>query len=346
MATGLRRLWRYLSAVLRYRLIPDATSPLRHLRSPRQLLSAWPEGTITLGPKVALFVHFDRGAQVRPHVLHYIRSLRDAGFDVVVVSNSGRLRPEAMAALQPLCAAILMRRNVGYDFGAWREAIDHLALPRPGTEMVALANDSVYGPLRPLDEMLDRIDFESADVWGPTESWQSRYHLQSYFLIFGRRALESAAWQHFWPDVLPAPSKYWVIRHYEVGLSQAMIRAGLHCRALWPYAQLVAAVDPELLSENGEDARRAVDPIVKERRRHAGVIRGAAARRQPLNPTSDLWRQLLQDGFPFIKRELLRDNPSEVADVADWQEVVGSDVTMDLETIVFDLQRTLRNRAP
>ena len=273
---------------------------------------------------MAIFCHFDRRGEVREHVLHYVSGLGRAGFEIVFVTNSGRLRPDAQERLRALCAAILVRRNIGYDFGGWREALDRLALPLADAEMLVLANDSVYGPLGPMDDMLARIDFAEADVWGLTDSWQSRYHLQSFFLAIGPRVLGDPAWCAFWRTVRPVPSKHWVIDKYEVGFTQAMLRAGFRCKAVWPYSDLAARIDPRHLidAREGKDAFTA-DPMLEIRRSHTRRIREAASRRVPLNPTSDLWRQLLLAGFPFIKRELLRDNPTRVADVADWRMVAA-----------------------
>jgi hypothetical protein len=75
-------------------------------------------------------------------------------------------------------------------------------------------------------------------------------------------------------------------------------------------------------------------------------IRDGIARRVALNPTSDLWRQLLLSGFPFIKRELLRDNPTRVEDVGDWVEVVRDVLAADPEPILLDLRTMLKGSAP
>ncbi len=318
--------------------------PVGWLRSHRQLLAAWPEGVPELGARVVLFCHFDRAGAVRPHVLGYVEALRQAGLSVVFVSNAGRLEAAAQARLQGLCAAILVRRNAGYDFAAWREALEHLGLPRPQTELLILANDSVYGPLIPLGEMLGRID-ATADFWGATESWQYRYHMQSYFLAAGAAALRSPGWRAFWAGVRAMPSKHYVVTRYEVGLTQALLREGLRCAALFPYPALLARVPPTRRPGLAEIVAEEIDPLVEARATQAGRIRAAAARRIPLNPTSDLWRQLLAAGFPFIKRELLRDNPSRVADLADWREVLGAIAPAALGPIEVDLRRTLRHRA-
>ena len=340
---GLRR--GYLG--VRYNLGPRLGHVLMAGRNPHAVRSRWPEGPFLLGPRVCVFVHWDRAGAVRDHVLNQLRSMQAAGVSTVFVTNSGRLTPAATEALRPLVAAILVRANVGYDFCAWRDGLEQAALPRPDTSMVLLANDSVYGPLRPIGPLLDRIDFSQADCWGATESWQHRYHLQSYLMAFSPAVVASDAWRVFWAGVRPTWSKSWLIRLYEVGLTQAMLKAGYRCRALWPYAAMSQAIDPLLLRDDDATGLNLADPAVQVRRTHASRIRAAAVRRQPLNPTSDLWRQLLAAGYPFLKRELLRDNPTLVPDIGDWRDVGGAMGVPDtiVEPIERDLQRTLKDRS-
>ncbi len=315
---------------------------LSFLRSPRQLVAAWPEGEIPLGPRVAIFIHFDRRGAVGAHTLHYVRALAEAGCSVVFVTNSGRLRPEALAALQPLCAGVLVRRNIGYDFGAMREGIEVLGLPRANTESLVLANDSLYGPLGPLAPHLARIDFSAADVWGATDSWQQRYHVQSYFVAVSRKVLESKAWRGFWQTVRPVKSKLWVVLRYEIGLSQALVQGGFELAALWRYHDLIDTVNPGYLMLPTKEAPENMEPMLTMRRIHAHRIRHSVATRTAMNPTSDLWRQLVQAGFPFLKRELLRDNPSGVADLADWRDEVRRRFGTVPPAVERDLQRTVR----
>ena len=319
-------------------------------RSTKQMISAWPSGPVSLSPRVALFMHFDRYGQVSAPVLNYITGLAANGFCVVFVTNSGRLTASAQAALQQICAAVYVRRNHGYDFGAWREVIETLRLPTPETRELIVVNDSMYGPLRNLDDILERLDYGEADIWGLTESWQQRYHLQSYFLAFGPKALRSPAFHEFWASVKPVPSKVFIVKEYEVGFTRVMMRAGLRCKALWKYEDLVGMVlgqevlDRLIRAERSRLAR--LDPIVVTRKLQITRIRDAAAHRVAMNPTADLWRQLLLTGFPFIKRELLRKNPTEVQDVGDWVEVVRGHLELDPEPILGELRAGMKNRAP
>ena len=341
-----RRVLRPPYRYIRYEALPWLGHLAMSRRSPKRLVHRWPEGEMALGPKVCVYVHWDGAGEVRDHVMHHVRSLAQAGLSVVFVTNAGFLRPAAMAALQEVCAGVLIRSNVGYDFGAWREGFEIVQLPRPNTEMVVMANDSVYGPPRPLHDLLDQIDFKEADFWGCTDSWQTRYHLQSYLVAFSPRVVASEAWRKFWDTVRPTWSKAWLIRLYEIGLTQALLRAGFTCRAIWPYQSLIKDLDPELLIDFAEGGPNLADPAVRARQYHTRHIRNTVMLRIPLNPTSDLWRQLMRARFPFIKRELLRDNPSRVPDVADWREQATAQCATNLGAIERDLQRTLRDRAP
>jgi hypothetical protein len=318
-------------------------------RDRRQIVSVWPEAPVQLAAKIVLFMHYDRNGFVRPQMLNYIRGLAESGRSIVFITNAGKLTAGSLAQLQTICAAVIIRRNIGYDFGAWRDAIERLELPRAGTEEIILANDSVLGPLQPLGGLLQRLTYNEADVLGLTESWQMKYHLQSYFLAFGPAALRSDAFGKFWRQVRPVPAKSFIIKHYEVGITQTMLKGGLRCLALWPYDTLVSQIDKRELEELiAIDLTEAgsVDPVLVTKKLQALRIRDATARRIAMNPTADLWRQLLLAGFPFIKRELLRNNPTEVQDVGDWVDFVRGKLGLNPDIILHDLRYMMKDNAP
>ena len=239
---------------------------------------------VTLGPDVALLCHWDPSGAVRPDTARYIRELAEAGFSVVVISNGTPIRPEVAASLTG-AALCLTRWNVGIDFGAWRMAMHKLSLPRANTKRILLVNDSVYGPLVPLAPLLARMAPDTADLWGLTDSTERGPHLQSYFLLAHEPVVRSPAWRSFWRWVLPLPCKRWTVGRYEIGLSRRIRQAGFRTGALFPY---------ETISPDGS-------------------IR---------NPTLGGWRALLEAGYPFLKRELLRDNPTGIAEVDAWLNLV------------------------
>jgi hypothetical protein len=313
-----------------------------------------------LGPRVAVFCHFDRHGRILDHTRFYVDALRSEGFDVVFVTNSRTLTPVDLAWIRGRVAHLMVRRNVGHDFAAWRDALAACGLPSADTRFLLLANDSVYGPLRPLGPVLRRIDFDLADAWSATDSWQHRFHLQSFFVAFGPKALRHEAFASFWASVGNVRSKWWVVRRYELGMSRVLIAAGLHCKALWPYIEIIevlreaaarkdgggggAGQNPTRTLESG--ARNFHDPFVAAGQRNMVRILNAALRHVPLNPTADLWQVLIEQGCPFLKRELLRNNPSQVPGVAAWSSLVGGMDGPSRDMILRDLERSLKNRSP
>ena len=212
--------------------------------------------------------------------------------------------------------------------------------------------------------MLDRIDFSEADVWGVTDSWQHRFHLQSFFMAFGPKAFGHEAFQQFWRSVRNVRSKAWVVRHYEIGLSRSLIAAGLRCKAVWPYLGMIEVLRDAVAGDETDDSEawdytvqqvapagqgapwRSGQPVTETGQQNVKRILRIASRRLPLNPTADLWRVLIEQGCPFLKRELLRDNPSRVPDVAAWSAVVDAIDGFDRNIILRDLQRSLKNLTP
>jgi lipopolysaccharide biosynthesis protein len=289
---------------------------------------------------VAIFNHFDPRGHVHDYVLYYMQSLRAAGYEIVFVSNSERLNPHSVSALQPLCAMILCRKNIGYDFGAYKDALS-LIDDLTAFDTLILANDSVYGPLQDLAPILARCD-DSAAIWGITDSWSKRYHLQSYFLLFRSEALASPSMRAFWASVRHVQSKRWVITRYEIGLTQHMLRAGLRCAALYPYRAAVAALTSGVLDE-GLLERKDLSEL---HRRYLGEIFSAVERGTPLNVMHHFWDHLIiRMRCPFVKRELLQRNPAGIPFIYRWEDAIHKVCDYDTGLIVKHMQSRLRDRS-
>jgi lipopolysaccharide biosynthesis protein len=271
----------------------------------------------------------------------YLEALRAAGFEIVLVSNGRGLASAAMARLLPICAHVLWRDNVGYDFGAYRDGLGFLGdLSRFQT--VVLANDSVYGPFFDLRQTLAGCD-AATPVWGMTDSWSRRYHLQSYFLLLQGEALRHPCVGAFFAGLLPTQSKLWVVRRYEIGFTQAMLRGGLRCRALFPYRDAAAALlDAE---RDGRLSSQRLDPTL---RRFFAQVGGRVKHGKPLNPMHQFWDHLIASMHcPFVKRELLTRNPAEIPHAFVWEKLIRSVSAYDTDLIVRHLQLAVaRDRAP
>jgi lipopolysaccharide biosynthesis protein len=227
--------------------------------------------------ELCLFVTFAEQPQIKPHVCEHITHLLGAGIQVVLIVNTDlpAASIEIDRQLHDRLSGVLVRENIGFDFGAWAHAWALLEGSRQWTRLY-LVNDSIIGPLNSAHfaRLIERVRNARAEVVGLTESLAPRRHLQSYFLVFNAAALRSDALQGLFRRIVNWPSKSQVIEVYETRLTALLEAEGMRCEALFPslwkdpassddssirWAQLVAAGFPYLktrvIASHPADAR-------------------------------------------------------------------------------------------
>ena len=256
------------------------------------------------GRALALYVHWSPNGAISAMVRRQVALWRAQGFGVVFISNAAPPAADWDAIAEDSVLRV-RRRNLGHDFGAWRDALA-LAVPRFGQpEELLLANDSVLGPFRPLGPLVAGWRAAGQGLFGMTESLAGGPHLQSYLLLArGVRAVAAVAAhlaaQH------NSRSKWRVVQRGEIGLSRRLVGLDLPVGALFDYPTLCRHTDTAWRATLGP---RFAQP--------------AALLRYPLNPTHHLWRPLVEAmGFPYLKRELLRQLPGARTPGAEWRRFV------------------------
>ncbi|TDG12760.1 hypothetical protein E2F43_14425 [Seongchinamella unica] len=282
-----------------------------------------------------VFAHYDRDGIVDSHVTYSLSELHRCVQRLVFVSTSN-LSDETVGKLVAMGIEVIVRKNRGYDFYSYKVGIEHLTLS--DYDQLILCNDSVYGPLTDLSAFIGKMNEIDGDFWGITESFDFAHHLQSYFLVFKRTVLNSSAFAEFWSSLDLIDDKNEIIRRYEVGLSQVLTSCGFKFYSVMPL----------------ED-RGTVDRIWHARREY-----GRTLKRRWRDPAfwSDVgslltgrldvgvnhshldWEVLLiEHGSPYIKVELLRDNPKDVRNLEPVLDVVRSKGEYPVELISKHLAR-------
>jgi len=158
-----------------------------------------------------------------------IEAYARAGCNVTVVVN-GAPSAALIAALGPLAFQILVRKNIGRDFGGYKDGVlnlfDQQADGRIELNRLILANDSMYYFERGLDAMVSWLLTSHADFVGSNETNELRYHIQSFLLSFSSDVIESQPFRSYWRRYLPIGTRRWAIHHGEAGISRTLVRAG------------------------------------------------------------------------------------------------------------------------
>lgn len=232
--------------------------------------------------EVAILVTHAPAGRLKPHVRPFIDRFNCSGINVMLVVVADRpleLLPEEIEA----ASGIVVRENVGYDFGAWAHAL-RIEPALYGAATLILTNDSIVptGDEEAFGAMVARIRQSRADVVGLTASHEYGWHISSYFIALKPKALGSWAFQHFMRDIRYLDDKDAIIRTYEVPFAARMRAGGLRVEALY-------------------------------------------TGRYSSNPTLFSWKELVQQGFPFVKLLLLR---QQFLDSADWPEPIKRALTV------------------
>lgn len=242
---------------------------------------------------LCIFVNFDKKSKLHKYVINYLIDLRE-NFDIIFVSTSEQLGEDhkAIEKLKSITKKIIIRENEGYDFGSWRLGLESIKDEIHNYENLLLCNDSVYGPIYKTNEMLDFFKKSDLDIMGATSSFEVQYHIQSFFVLYNRKTFLSKTFERLWNSIRHHKDKWEIVNNYEIGFSQTFINLGYKVGAY------------------------------------------CSAENYPLvNIAHVFWKDLIKKNrFPFIKIELLRDNPTGV-DISDWREVIKKNSNYDINLI-------------
>lgn len=216
------------------------------------------------GQRVCLFVSYSPDGSLKRHVAYHLEAIKACGFKPILILVVDRIVNRSWKRLVPADQSLLVRANAGFDFGAWADAF-RLMPDLWRAQCVLLVNDSVFGPVGSLQPVMANALADPADVVGLTQSFETRPHLQSYFLLVKSRALANPAVRQFWAGVRNLDAKQAVIDAYEVPFYGRCIASGLTAKALFDLPQF---------------------------------------RDRSKNPVLDFGHELLRHGFPYIKVSL------------------------------------------
>jgi hypothetical protein len=217
-------------------------------------------------PKIAVIAQWSRDEVLSLSTNALISQLIENDFEVLLVSACESSKPLVLETGLLRRITVMRKPNIGYDFGSW--SVGLLAFPEIcQAKEVLLLNDSNSGPFGALGELLDKMNESPYDITGITDSLQHRYHIQSFMMHFKNNSLNHQSMVAFWQNIRSQSSKLDVVLAYEIGLTSRAQGSGLFVGAIYPWNILV-------------------DYWV--------------------NASVKAWQRLLDLGYPFIKREVVR----------------------------------------
>jgi hypothetical protein len=115
--------------------------------------------------------------EITPAKKTALANLAASGLDVFVIVN--RKSSADYKAYLAYARVVMDRPNWGYDFGGWKDGVQHFDLSE--YDFLYFVNDSIIGPWAPVTQHLDAFEQSEAEVFGVTDSAEWMHYIQSYF---------------------------------------------------------------------------------------------------------------------------------------------------------------------
>jgi hypothetical protein len=256
----------YFQALIDYWIGPDGLRSTPELRlqpirrqAAEQISSApGASGSSSGTPeRIALFIAYSR--RLTHSNRAYIEALNQAGFAVVYINNE-RTDPGAVAAIEGLCWRAFDRRNIGRDFGGFRDGV--LLLQAEGhlerCRLLCIANDSMqFIPGRNARALVTALKaFAASDKQGLFShiSHQIQTHYQSYFQVLKPDIFRSKTFLSFWKNYRPLSHRGHCIYNGEIALSQKVYRRFSSVDTLYTSDKLQDALEQHFHEQGGVPA--------------------------------------------------------------------------------------------
>jgi hypothetical protein len=202
-------------------------------------------GSLSYKNRTVIFLIFPEAGITNSH-LRTLKYFIKNNYSPIVISNLPLIESDRSEILKN-CCSLIERKNFGYDFGGYRDAILHLSNKIKKFDNLLLINDSTWFPILQDNAFINFINNSNLDFIGATSHYgferlklpskrenlpkiinfnsdNRNFHYASYALSFSKKILNDSNFYKFWKTLRLSGTKNVVVRRGEIGLTQFIIR--------------------------------------------------------------------------------------------------------------------------
>ena len=180
---------------------------------------------------------------------HWIAALHSISHRMVMVFDQNQLLTPPACVENDSSVRLICEKHGAYDFGSYQRGLAFAEQQGWLTDAshVLLCNDSVVGPFGDFESFMEPMLNSKDSLWGISESYLYRPHLQSYFLLMSRDLFLCHAIQKFFKAVVVQPSRHDVIQSYELGFSKHVLEEGFSWQVAFKAGEMSDPMSGEIV---------------------------------------------------------------------------------------------------
>ena len=185
--------------------------------------------------RIGIFILFDKDGVVDGYKWYLLDSLQTVLSDLIIVIN-GVIQEEALLRLSRYSFRIFIRKNSGYDAGAYKDVLTNQfeRIAWKEWDEILLMNDTFYGPFFPWMDVFSEMEEKEADFWGLSSHaggklWdgsEAGEHVQAYFLAIKKTMFASPYWERFWKNFQYPQSYLEAVKRFEMHFTEFLVNSG------------------------------------------------------------------------------------------------------------------------
>lgn len=185
-----------------------------------------------------LYAHYNEQGKVSKYVITFLKSLSLINSKIIFISNSPIDSDSQQLLLSQIGdISIHIRENKGYDFGAWKWAIENKLISTDCMDLL-LANDSFIGPLTDIESVLASMQQRKVDFWGLTDTLINGWHIEPYFFMLSKKVWKSKIFTDFFNQDFANMSKEEINLNAGKELTSQLVNEGFSNSAYVPYKEI------------------------------------------------------------------------------------------------------------
>ena len=295
---------------------------------------------------ILIYVHYSKTGVLTARENSVLENVRISGIQVLTVINSDSTN--VPTSTENYTHALIVRKNHGYDLGAYRDAFFELKKENKLSDRpIVFMNNSVIWFPQMIQEYFKNLIGQRGDIIAASISYQYVAHVQTFlFSANTKKGLDEISEWLF--SIKNWRKKRTIVRLGELG-TQRFFSANATILATPDHSSLVESGLLKLhLSFLDQDNSVPVGVLKRLERNRDALMSGL-----PLNPSHDYWLEILESGFPGIKIDLIRSNPTGILDYEvmisklislglDMSEIASLIQTNRSKSIVYGIRKKLR----
>ena len=167
------------------------------------------------------------------------------GYEVMIISN-GPISLIDIQNLKKSCWKIIVRKNIGYDFGGYRCGLNFLKTLIVPINKLMLINDSIWFPIIDHSKFISNLEDAVSDFGGAVYIENEKNIINSivlsYWMLFNKNIIYKKLFWKFWEDYIPTSNKTLTVKLGERGISRYLINSGVQVDGLFTTKKFLAII--------------------------------------------------------------------------------------------------------